>query len=94
MPHHERTEHPTQKPLNIIQVLVQWLTNEGDTILDPFSGSGTTGVAALLNNRNYIGIELNPEYLEMSRKRLQNYAIEMPDELTQPKVIKQQIAMF
>jgi len=64
------------------------------TILDPFNGAATTGVAALLLNRNYIGIELNPDYLEISRKRLQNYAIEMPDEIEQPKVIKQQIAMF
>jgi len=64
------------------------------TVLDPFNGAGTSGVVALRHGRNYIGIELNPEYLEMSRKRLQNYAIEMPDELTQPKVIKQQIAMF
>lgn len=43
---------------------------EGDTVLDPFSGSGTTGEVALLNGRNYVGVELNPEYAEISRKRL------------------------
>lgn len=64
------------------------------TVLDPFNGAATTGVAALLLNRNYIGLELNPDYLEISRKRLQNYAIEMPDEIEQPKVIKTQLAMF
>lgn len=64
------------------------------TVLDPFNGAATTGVAALLLNRNYIGFELNPDYLEISRKRLQNYAIEMPDEIEQPKVIKTQLAMF
>jgi len=42
----------------------------GDTVLDPFSGSGTVGVVALKNNRNYVGCELNPEYAEISRKRL------------------------
>lgn len=43
---------------------------EGDTVLDPFSGSGTTGEVALLNGRNYVGVELNPDYAEISRKRL------------------------
>ena len=63
-------------------------------VLDPFNGAATTGVAALLLNRHYIGLELNPDYLEISRQRLQNYSIEMPDEIEQPKVIKNQLAMF
>ena len=45
---------------------------EGDTILDPFNGTGTTGLVALRNNRNYIGIELNPEYIEISEERLKD----------------------
>jgi len=47
---------------------------EGGTVLDPFSGSGTTGVVALRHNRNYIGIELNPEYAAMSRRRIEDDA--------------------
>ena len=46
-------------------------TDEGDTVLDPFSGAGTTGVVCKKNNRNYIGIELNPEYVELSEKRIE-----------------------
>ena len=45
-------------------------SREGDLILDPFSGSGTTGEVALLNGRNYVGLELNPEYAELSRRRI------------------------
>ena len=68
----ERTVHPTQKPIQAIGVLIQWLTNEGDTILDPFMGSGTTGVAAQRLGRNFIGIELDPEYFAMAKKRIEN----------------------
>lgn len=57
-------------PEQLIEPCVLAGTKEGDTILDPFNGSGTTGVVALKNNRNYIGIELNKEYLEISEKRL------------------------
>ena len=45
---------------------------EGDTVLDPFSGSGTTGEVALKNGRNYVGIELNPDYAALSEKRINN----------------------
>jgi site-specific DNA-methyltransferase (adenine-specific) len=48
-------------------------TNEGDTVLDPFNGSGTTGVVAMQHRRQYIGIDLKPEYLELTRQR---FAIE------------------
>jgi site-specific DNA-methyltransferase (adenine-specific) len=49
---------------------VEYLTNEGDLVLDPFLGSGTTAVACRLLNRNYIGIDISPEYCEIARKRV------------------------
>ena len=62
--------HPTIKPLHIIQNLVINSSLEGDTVLDPFMGSGTTGVAALNTGRNFIGIELDETYYEIASKRL------------------------
>jgi DNA modification methylase len=57
-------------PPALIEPCVLAGSREGDTILDPFSGSGTTGVVALRNGRNYVGTELNPEYAELSRNRI------------------------
>lgn len=62
--------HPTQKPLALIEDLVQKHSNENDIVLDCFSGSGTTAVASLNLNRNFWGCELSPEYYEKSLKRL------------------------
>lgn len=67
----EYVGHPTQKPINLMRVLIKISTNEGDTILDPFAGSGTTLVAANELNRNCIGIELNEKYYEIIRRRLE-----------------------
>lgn len=61
--------HPTQKPLKLLERIILASTNENDLILDPFSGSGTTGIAAIRHNRKYIGIEINDDYLELSKKR-------------------------
>lgn len=65
-------KHPTQKPLDLLRRIVMSSTNEGDTILDPFNGSGTTGIAAKELNRKYIGIDLEEEYLKLTIKRLEN----------------------
>lgn len=62
--------HPTQKPVELIEALIMKHSNEGDTILDCFSGSGTTGVAALKQNREFIGCEISEEYYNKSLKRL------------------------
>lgn len=67
--------HPTQKTLYAMEWLLERLTNEGDTILDPFMGSGTTGVACQKLNRDFIGYELSDEYFKMAQKRLQ-YGLE------------------
>ena len=63
-------KHPTQKPLGLIERCLRASTNEGDVVLDPFAGSGSTGVAALALGRRFIGIEIDPEFVEISVKRL------------------------
>ena len=62
-------KHPTQKPLQLLYRIVLASTNEGDTILDPFAGSGTTGIAANLLGRRFIGIEQDRSFVELSRRR-------------------------
>ena len=74
MKHGERTEHPTQKPLDVINLIIDILSVEGDTVLDPFMGSGTTGVAAQRMGRNFIGIEIDEKYFHMAKERIENDA--------------------
>ena len=62
-------KHPTQKPMEILEKLILASTDEGDLILDPFNGSGTTGIVANKLNRKYIGIDLEKEYLDLTIKR-------------------------
>ncbi len=63
--------HPTQKPEKIISHFVETLSNPNEIVLDPFMGSGTTGVAAIRNNRKFIGIELSEEYYKISKERIE-----------------------
>jgi site-specific DNA-methyltransferase (adenine-specific) len=67
----EKRHHPTQKPIEVMKWIVEKYTKEGDLILDPFAGSGTTCAAAELMGRRYIGIEISEEYCEIARKRVQ-----------------------
>jgi site-specific DNA-methyltransferase (adenine-specific) len=62
-------KHPTQKPLDLLRRIVLASTNKGDIILDPFTGSSTTGIAAASNGRKFIGIDMEKQYLELSKKR-------------------------
>lgn len=62
--------HPTQKPVALMEYLIRTYTNEGDTVLDNCMGSGTTGVACKNTGRNFIGIERDPTYFEIARKRI------------------------
>lgn len=62
--------HPTIKPLNIIQTLILNSTREGETVLDCFMGSGTTGVACAKLNRNFIGMEINEDYYRIASIRI------------------------
>ena len=68
----ERTGYPTQKPIELLERIIKISSDEGDTILDPFCGSGTTLVAAKLLGRKFIGIDINPAAVELSQKRLEN----------------------
>ena len=61
--------HPTQKPIAILEKIILACTDEGDLILDPFNGSGTTGIVANRLKRKYIGIDLEKEYLDLTIKR-------------------------
>lgn len=67
----EYNNHPTKKPTDLMAHLVKLITFEGQTVLDPFSDSGSTGVACIQNKRNYIGYELEKEYYDISIRRLQ-----------------------
>jgi site-specific DNA-methyltransferase (adenine-specific) len=62
--------HPTQKPLSLLERVVRAGSSPGQLVLDPFNGSGTTGVAALSAGRRYVGIDVNDEYLDLTARRL------------------------
>jgi site-specific DNA-methyltransferase (adenine-specific) len=64
--------HPTQKPVALMEYLIKTYTNENETVLDFTMGSGTTGVACINTNRNFIGIELDEDYFKIAEERIQN----------------------
>lgn len=66
--------HPTQKPVKLFEWLIKTYSNEGDVVCDITMGSGTTGVAAVLNNRNFIGIELDKKYFDIAKNRIKKYS--------------------
>ena len=66
-------KHPTQKPIELLEKIILGSTDEGDLILDPFNGSGTTGIVASKLNRKYIGIEKEKEYLDLTIRRKEDY---------------------
>ena len=69
----ERTGHPAQLPEQLAKDhIISW-SNEGDTVLDPFMGSGTTGVSCVNTNRNFIGIELDEGYFKIAKNRIENF---------------------
>ena len=63
-------KHPTQKPVALLEYLIKTYSNEGDTILDNTMGSGSTGVAAINTNRNFIGIEKEESYFNIAQERI------------------------
>ena len=63
--------HPTQKPIKLLEWLIKTYTNEGDTVLDNCMGSGSTGVACINTNRNFIGIELDENYFNIAKNRIE-----------------------
>ena len=66
----KKTKHPAQFPEKLAQDHILSWSNEGDTVLDPFMGSGTTAKMAKLNNRNFIGFEISKEYCEIAEERI------------------------
>ena len=66
----EPRQHPTQKPVEVFMRIIDWFTKKDDTILDPFMGSGTTGVACVRMGRGFIGVEINERYCEVAAGRL------------------------
>lgn len=67
-------DHPTQKPLELLCYLVKTYSNPGDLVIDPFSGSGTTGAACILTGRDFKGCEISPEYHRVATRRLEAVA--------------------
>lgn len=70
---HEKVNHPTQKPIKLLEHFIRTYTDKGDVVLDFTMGSGSTGVACLQTNRNFIGIELEEKYYNIAKKRCSNY---------------------
>lgn len=68
----ETTGHPTQKPVELLKYIVKTYTNEGETVLDNCMGSGTCGVAAMQTGRKFIGIELQEDYFQIAKKRIED----------------------
>ena len=63
--------HPTQKPVALLEYLIKTYTNEGDTVLDNCMGSGSTGVACVNTGRNFIGMELDENYFNIAKERIE-----------------------
>jgi site-specific DNA-methyltransferase (adenine-specific) len=83
----ERTGYPTQKPLAILERIVKVHSNPGDLVLDFFAGSGTTGVAAARNDRQFVLVDSNPEAVQVAAKRLTEYTPECIGFTPEPQLV-------
>ena len=70
--HNGKRQHPTQKPLNLFEDLIRKHSNQGDLVVDPFLGAGTTGVAAVRNFRRFAGCDIDAHYVQISQERIKN----------------------
>ena len=68
--------HPTQKPVELFEYLIKTYTNEGETVLDNCIGSGTTAIACINTNRNYIGFEIEKRYYEIAKNRINKHILD------------------
>jgi site-specific DNA-methyltransferase (adenine-specific) len=68
-----KSNHPTEKPVDLLEYLIKTYSNEGETILDNTMGSGSTGIACIKTNRNFIGIEQDDKYFEIAQNRVNKY---------------------
>ena len=73
----DKNGHPTQKPIALMEYLIKTYTNENETVLDFTMGSGSTGVACVNTNRNFIGIEMDDNYFEIAKKRIEDNALKL-----------------
>ena len=78
IPSEGKTQHPTQKPVALMEYLIRTYTNKGETVLDNCMGSGTTGVACINTNRKFIGIEMDENYFSIAKNRIES-AMDIPD---------------
>jgi len=85
--------HPTQKPIRVMEESILWAARDAETILDPFMGSGTTGVACANLGRKFIGIEIETRYFDISCKRIEQ-AYRQPRLFDEPKPKAQQTMML
>jgi len=69
----EYNNHPTPKPVALMQYLIKIYTPEGGTVLDPFCGSGSTGIAAMLEERNFLGVDLDSDYIDIAQRRVKDW---------------------
>ncbi|MCZ6539331.1 MAG: site-specific DNA-methyltransferase [Chloroflexi bacterium] len=83
----ERTGYPTQKPLAVLERIVKVHSNPGDLVLDFFAGSGTTGVAAAINERRFVLVDSNPEAVQIAARRLTEYEPECIGFVPGPQVV-------
>lgn len=86
-------EHPTEKPISLMMEIVEKFTNLGDLILDPFMGSGSTGVAAVRLGRRFIGIEQDPKYFAIAEERISD-ALARPDMLVEMETREKTPSLF
>lgn len=90
--------HPTQKPVSVIKQILSLYSTDGQTVLDPFMGGGTTGIACKLLGRNFIGIEIERDYFEMATMRINetipNRKLFTDSEMTKPEAAMQQMLDF
>jgi DNA modification methylase len=80
--------HPTVKSINLMRRLIRLVSKPGHTIIDPFLGSGTTGIAAVLEGRNFVGIERDPEYLKINHTRIASALREMGEDAQADALMK------
>jgi DNA modification methylase len=88
----EERFHPTQKPLELMKWCIELATNPGDTVFDPFMGSGTTGVACVQTGRNFIGCEIDTEYFKIAERRIHQATLQ--PQLFQPDIIQAKQAVM
>lgn len=89
----DESDHPTEKPVSLCQLYIENSTKRGETVLDPFMGSGTTGVAAIRSGRKFVGIELTQQWFDVACKRIEA-AMATPRLFDEPEPVTEQPSMF